>query len=86
MKKHAQGAPFAAVCFAVNADKGTPLMLAAGNDAAVEAGFNANDVIKQVAPVLGGGGGGKPNMAQAGGKDAAKIPEAVAKAKEVLGA
>ena len=86
VKKHAQGAPFAAVCFAVNADKGTPLMLAAGNDAAVEAGFNANDVIKQVAPVLGGGGGGKPNMAQAGGKDASKIPDAVAKAKEVLGA
>ena len=84
VKKRAQGAPFAAVCFAVNSEKGTPLMLAAGNDAAVEAGFNANDVIKQVAPVLGGGGGGKPNMAQAGGKDASKIDAAIEKAKEVL--
>ena len=61
-------------------------MLAAGNDASVSAGFNANDVIKQVAPLIGGGGGGKPTMAQAGGKNAEGIDAAIAKAKEILGA
>ena len=40
--------------------------------------------IKAAAAVCGGGGGGRPNMAQAGGKDAAKIGEALVKAKEVL--
>ena len=47
VKQRAQGKPFALVVFAISADKGTPIMLAAGNDAAVAAGFNANDVIKQ---------------------------------------
>ena len=84
VKRRTQGKPFAAVLFTVNASKGTPLMLAAGTDEAVAAGFDANKVIKQVAPVLGGGGGGRPNMANAGGKDAAKIPEAIAKVKEML--
>ena len=84
VKQRAQGKPFATVLFTVNASKGTPIMLAAGNDAAVAAGFDANAVIKGIAPVLGGGGGGKPNMAQAGGKDASKIPEAIVAAKELL--
>ena len=86
VKQRAQGKPFALVVFAISADKGTPIMLAAGNDAAVAAGFNANDVIKQVAPLIGGGGGGKPTMAQAGGKNAEGIDAAIAKAKEILGA
>ena len=84
VKQRAQERPFAAVLFTINASKGTPLMLAAGNDGAVAAGFDANAVIKQVAPILGGGGGGKPGMAQAGGKDAGKIDEAIAKTKEIL--
>ncbi len=86
IKKRSQGKPFAFVGFAVNDEKGTPLVMAAGNDGAVELGFNANNVIKEVAPILGGRGGGKPNMAQAGGSDAAAIPAAIEKAKEVLGA
>ena len=58
--------------------------LAAGNEGAVEAGFNANDVIKQVAPLIGGGGGGKPGMAQAGGKNADGLDAALAAAREML--
>lgn len=46
-------------------------------------GAHAGNLIKAVASVVGGGGGGRPNMAQAGGKDAAKIDDAVAKAYEV---
>ncbi len=59
-------------------------MVAMATDAAVKAGAHAGNLIKQVAPVVGGGGGGRPNMAQAGGKDASKIDEAIAKAGETI--
>jgi alanyl-tRNA synthetase len=42
--------------------------------------IKAGDLIKQVASVAGGGGGGRPDMAQAGGKDASKVDEALSKA------
>lgn len=51
---------------------------------AVEKGVHAGKIIAQVAQVAGGGGGGRPNMAQAGGKDVEKINEALNKAKQVL--
>ena len=51
---------------------------------AVDKGVHAGKIIGEVAKVAGGGGGGRPNMAQAGGKDAAMIDQALAKAKEVL--
>ncbi|HIJ66627.1 MAG TPA: alanine--tRNA ligase, partial [Candidatus Hydrogenedentes bacterium] len=44
----------------------------------------AGDVIKRLAPIVGGGGGGRPDMAQAGGKRAEKLPEAIAQAGDVL--
>lgn len=47
-------------------------------------GLHAGNLIKAVAPMVGGGGGGRPDMAQAGGKDVTKIAEAMAKAKELL--
>ena len=43
----------------------------------VARGFHAGDIVKQVAKVTGGGGGGKASMAQAGGRDAAKLDEAL---------
>ncbi|PJF28964.1 MAG: alanine--tRNA ligase [Phototrophicales bacterium] len=46
--------------------------------------YQAGNIIKQIAPIIGGGGGGRPNMAQAGGKDVSKIPEALQKAREVI--
>jgi len=47
-------------------------------------GAHAGNLIKEVASIVGGGGGGRPNMAQAGGKNPAKIPEALAHAKTVM--
>ncbi len=44
----------------------------------------AGDIVKQLAPIVGGGGGGRPDMAQAGGKDIKKLPEAIAKAPEII--
>ncbi len=64
--------------------KGQPALLAGATDEAVAAGFKAGDVIKKIAPLVGGGGGGRPNMAQAGGKDASGIPAALEAAREAL--
>tara|TARA_B100000676_G_scaffold81834_1_gene81844 strand:- start:1044 stop:3851 length:2808 start_codon:yes stop_codon:yes gene_type:complete len=50
----------------------------------VEKGANAGNWVREVAPVVGGGGGGKPDMAQAGGKDPAQIPAAIEKAIAVI--
>ena len=66
-------------------DRGAPLLLAAGAPGAVEAGFDAGALIKAISPAVKGGGGGKPDMAQAGGKDAAGIDEALRIAREKLG-
>jgi alanyl-tRNA synthetase len=49
----------------------------------VAKGLSAGNWVRDVAPVVGGGGGGKPDLAQAGGKEPAKIGEALAKAREV---
>lgn len=46
--------------------------------------YNAGKIVKEVAMVTGGNGGGKPNMAMAGGKDVSKTQEALSKAEEVL--
>jgi len=54
------------------------------SDTAVNKGVHAGKIISETAKVVGGGGGGKPNLAQAGGKVPEKINEALKKAKEVL--
>jgi len=53
-------------------------------DSAMKAGAHAGNLIKGVAALVGGGGGGRPNMAQAGGKNPAGIPDALKAAEEVL--
>ncbi len=63
---------------------GSPLLLAAGSDEAVAAGFDAGAIIKAISASIKGGGGGKPQMAQAGGKDASGIDAALAAAREML--
>ena len=53
-------------------------------DSAVKAGAHAGNLIKAIAPIVGGGGGGRPNMAQAGGKNRAGINDALAAVKTEL--
>jgi alanyl-tRNA synthetase len=60
-------------------------LLAAVSDDVVKKGIKAGDLIKQIAPIVGGGGGGRPNMAQAGGKDPAKLGDALTQARNILG-
>ncbi len=52
-------------------------LVAAVSDDLVKRGLHAGNLIREVAKLTGGGGGGRPNMAQAGGKDPAKLPEAL---------
>lgn len=59
-------------------------LIAMTTEAAMEKGAHAGNLIKGIASCVGGGGGGRPNMAQAGGKNPAGIPDAIAKAEEVL--
>ena len=76
--------PGACVIGTVNDDK--PVIMAAGTDEAVAAGFNAGALIKSIAGNIKGGGGGKPTMAQAGGKDASGMDAALDAARKELGA
>ena len=76
----------ASACVLASVADGKVALLAAGTDAAVKAGFSAGNIIRQVAPIVGGRGGGRPNMAQAGGKDAGAVDEMLSAAKEMLGA
>ena len=55
--------------------------VAAVSDDLIKAGLKAGDWIRETAKVAGGGGGGRPQMAQAGGKDPAKLGEALEVAK-----
>ncbi|MGI6019583.1 MAG: alanine--tRNA ligase [Marvinbryantia sp.] len=59
-------------------------LLAMATDAAQKNGAHAGNLIKGIAALVGGGGGGRPNMAQAGGKNPAGVSDALAKAEEVL--
>ena len=61
---------------------GKVALLASVPQVLIGKGLKAGDWVKHVAPIVGGGGGGRPDMAQAGGKDASKLPEAIKAANE----
>ena len=79
------GQPVACVIASATAD-GKVSLLAGATDSAVAAGFSAGDIVKEIAELVGGRGGGKPAMAQAGGSNAAGIDGALEAAKTKLGA
>jgi alanyl-tRNA synthetase len=59
-------------------------LLAGITDDLIKKGLKAGDIVKTIAPIVGGGGGGRPQMAQAGGKDPSKIAEALEAADEMI--
>lgn len=59
-------------------------LMAMATEEALAKGAHAGNLIKGIAALVGGGGGGRPNMAQAGGKNPAGIPDAILKVSEVL--
>jgi len=71
-QKHASG-----VVVLASEQQEKPIFIAAVTEDLVTRGLHAGRLIQQVASIVGGGGGGRPTLAQAGGKDAAKLPEAL---------
>jgi len=75
--------PAATVVFYGSDGKTARIMVMAG-DNAVAKGINAGQIIKQVAPIIGGGGGGRPNFAQGGGTIPDKLAEAIKATEEAI--
>jgi alanyl-tRNA synthetase len=66
------------------AEESNATLLAGVTDDLVKKGLKAGDMVKEIAPLIDGGGGGRPQMAQAGGKNPEKIGDALAKAAEII--
>ncbi len=64
------------------ADK--PMLVVVVTDTLIEAGIKAGDLAKQIGSIMGGGGGGRPNLATAGGKDKKSLETAMEKAKDII--
>jgi alanyl-tRNA synthetase len=64
---------------------GRPTIIAAVTDDLVKRGLHAGELVKAVAQMVGGSGGGRPNLAQAGGKDGDKLPEALEQVERLVG-
>lgn len=73
-----------AVVLGSESESGKVSLVAAFSPAVVKAGLQAGKVVGAIAKLCGGGGGGRPNLAQAGGKDASQIPAALAEAQTQL--
>ena len=84
IREAAKGEPVACVIASATPD-GKVALLAGGTDAAVAAGFAAGNIVKSIAGLVCGRGGGRPNMAQAGGSDVSGIDAALDAAKKELG-
>jgi alanyl-tRNA synthetase len=65
-----------AVFATVNNDK--PVIIAVVTEDVIQRGVKAGDIVREVAKIVGGGGGGRPDLAQAGGKDVSQLPAALA--------
>ena len=63
---------------------GRPLMMVMVTKDLVEKGMHAGNIVRRLGQVMGGGGGGGPHLAQAGGRDPAKLDDAFAAAREVI--
>jgi alanyl-tRNA synthetase len=65
-------------------EDGNATLLAGVTDDLIKKGLKAGDIVKEIAPLIDGGGGGRPQIAQAGGKNPQKIDDALAKAVELI--
>ncbi|MBO4456324.1 MAG: alanine--tRNA ligase [Butyrivibrio sp.] len=69
----------------ISENDGKVNLIVMATDDAMSKGAHAGNLIKAIAPIVGGGGGGRPNMAQAGGKNPAGIADALNEAEKILG-
>lgn len=66
------------------ATNGRVQLVASAQQSAIDRGIRAGELVKLAAEIVGGGGGGRDNLAQAGGKDASKLPEALAAVRTAI--
>ena len=83
-KAKAEGDNIVAVFAAVNKEKGSANFAACCASQAVKCGVKAGDVVRAVAKLAGGNGGGKPDFAMAGAKDIDKVDEAIAAVADIV--
>ena len=83
-KAKAEGDNIVAVFGAVNKEKGSANFAACCSPEAVKSGVKAGDVVRAVAKLAGGNGGGKPDFAMAGAKDIDKVDEAIASVADIV--
>jgi len=74
---------YIAVVASTSSDQGNAFLIAAVS-ADLTGRFNAGEIAKEIAGIVGGSGGGRPDMAQAGGKNVSKLPEALARVYEIV--
>ncbi len=72
------------VCFFVNVSNGKLVFVSGAGKEAVQKGVHCGQLVKQAAQLCGGNGGGKPDMAQAGGKDASQVDIAIQSIKDTI--
>ena len=83
-KAKSEGDNIVAVFGAVNKEKGSANFAACCSPEAVKSGVKAGDVVRAVAKLAGGNGGGKPDFAMAGAKDIDKVDEAIAAVADIV--
>jgi alanyl-tRNA synthetase len=76
--------PHGFIFLASQGNNGVNLVASTSTDLAKR--IHAGNIIKEVAPIVGGGGGGRPDFAQAGGKNPARTDEALAEVKKIVSA
>ena len=77
-------APTSVIVLGITTGDGKVMLFAAVTDDLVEKGLKAGDIIKQIAPIVGGKGGGRPQLAQAGGKNPKNLPDALKTAGQFI--
>jgi alanyl-tRNA synthetase len=82
--RYRQKYPSKSVAVLASAKEGRPVIIAAVSSDLIDQGLDAIELVRFVAAPLGGGGGGKPTLAQAGGKDASKLDAALAGVEDWL--
>jgi len=78
-----QKLPSSIIILGAKSKEGASILIASSDDA-VKKGFKANELIQLVAQKIGGSGGGRPQLAQAGGKDSAKLDEAIEQVNQII--
>jgi alanyl-tRNA synthetase len=84
LSDHIKTAIKSAIIVLASENDGKAIFMVSVSDDLSQKGYHAGNIIKRVAAAAGGGGGGKADMAQAGAKDPAKIPAALALAEELI--